>query len=195
MSGAAAKRAPYTRADFLAWERQQTDRYEFLDGVITMMAGGTWDHGTIGGNIFAFLHSALDGTRCYPQQQTQRLAPRHREDMTYPDVLVVCTEIEDKATEVDHATVLVEVVSENSRVRDFLKKWDLYRGVPELRHYLLLEQDRPVATLFSRGSEDEPWVETRIEGLEEAVELAAIGVTLPMVRIFVGTQVGKASER
>jgi hypothetical protein len=32
---------PWTVEDFLAWERRQPERYEFVGGVIRMMVGGS----------------------------------------------------------------------------------------------------------------------------------------------------------
>jgi hypothetical protein len=35
---------PWTVEDFLAWERRQAERYEFVGGVIRMMVGGSNTH-------------------------------------------------------------------------------------------------------------------------------------------------------
>jgi Uma2 family endonuclease len=37
--------------EFLAWERDQPERYEYAGGVITMMTGGSLDHSTIASNL------------------------------------------------------------------------------------------------------------------------------------------------
>ncbi len=40
-----------TLDEFLAWEREQPERYEFADGVVVvMMTGGSLDHSTIASN-------------------------------------------------------------------------------------------------------------------------------------------------
>ena len=186
MDGSAAKKKPYSRADFLAWEDRQKERYEFLDGVITMMAGGSWAHNTIAGNIHGMLYAALRGKDCRPQQQNQKLAPEQNDDVTYPDVVVVCGKVPGDATFVSHATVIVEVLSDSSRARDTLRKWDSYRAIPQLRQYLLVEQEKALVTMLTRDGEDAPWHETTVEGLKGRDDLTAIGVKLPMARIYEG---------
>ena len=52
---------PWTVEEFLAWEREQEERYEYVDGVIRMMAGGTLDHNMITGNVASGLRSQLRG--------------------------------------------------------------------------------------------------------------------------------------
>ena len=42
---------PWTVDDFLAWERRQAERYEFVGGVIRMMVGGSNAHTIIKGNV------------------------------------------------------------------------------------------------------------------------------------------------
>ena len=39
-------------------------RYEFIDGYVYMLAGGTADHSTINGNLVAAFKSALRGGPC-----------------------------------------------------------------------------------------------------------------------------------
>ena len=44
---------PWTVEDFLEWEAQHPERYEFIDGRILGMVGGSAAHATIKGNMFA----------------------------------------------------------------------------------------------------------------------------------------------
>ena len=53
---------PWTVDDFLAWERAQAERYEFVDGIVRMMVGGTLAHARIKGNVYAALREQLAGS-------------------------------------------------------------------------------------------------------------------------------------
>jgi Uma2 family endonuclease len=191
MSGATARRR-FTRADFLSWEERQPGRHEYLDGVIVAMAGGTQAHDVIAGNMFAALHSALRGSRCRPFQHNRKLVPRETEDVTYPDVMVVCKEAPDEAVAADEATVIVEVLSTGSRAGDYDRKWGSYRMIAALRHYVVVEQDKPVLTSYSRPSEADPWREERLEGLDASLALEAIGTELTLRAIYENTAVAVA---
>ena len=59
----AAPRA-WTVEDFLRFEAQEDERYEFVDGVILMMTGGSIAHSVIKLNLGAELRAALRGGRC-----------------------------------------------------------------------------------------------------------------------------------
>lgn len=50
--------------EFLAWENAQAERYEFVGGVITMMAGGTENHDLIGSNAIGLFYQLLRGSPC-----------------------------------------------------------------------------------------------------------------------------------
>jgi Uma2 family endonuclease len=51
--------------EYLELDRNSLDtRYEFIDGVVTMLAGGTTKHSRICVNMVSQLHTALRGKPC-----------------------------------------------------------------------------------------------------------------------------------
>lgn len=52
--------------EFLAWEREQPERYEFDGLVVRLMTGGSFDHSTIASNLWTALRDKLRGTGCRP---------------------------------------------------------------------------------------------------------------------------------
>jgi Uma2 family endonuclease len=179
---------PYTRGDFLAWEAEQEERWEFIDGLIRMMAGGTVAHNTIAGNIFAHLHAALRSGPCRPFQQNMKLAPAQNDDVTYPDVFVTCSPTEETDPTIATATVIVEVVSKSSREDDYERKFWSYEEISELHSYVIVEQDKAHVAVYTRSSSDEDWLRRNVSKLDESIELPSIGVSLPMRQIYEGTR-------
>jgi Uma2 family endonuclease len=57
---------PMSLGEFLAWERDQPERYEYAGGVVTMMTGGSAAHVTIAMNLAFALRHTLRGTGCRP---------------------------------------------------------------------------------------------------------------------------------
>ena len=49
---------------FTLEENSPDTRYEYLDGYVYMMSGGSANHATIGGNIYALLKGLLRGDSC-----------------------------------------------------------------------------------------------------------------------------------
>ena len=51
--------------EYLAFDHSSLDeRYEFIDGIVTMLAGGTVNHSRISVNLIVALNSLLRGKSC-----------------------------------------------------------------------------------------------------------------------------------
>jgi Uma2 family endonuclease len=74
--------------DFLAFEAEESERYEFVDGVVRMMTGGSAAHSAIKGNVFAELRAALRGGGCRVDVDDLKVVTGTA--VMYPDVLVIC---------------------------------------------------------------------------------------------------------
>src|SRR5437870_2613110 len=110
MSTVLRKEAYYiTPEDYLAAERIAETRHEYVAGMVHAMAGASWRHNIIVGNIFLALGNQLRGKRCIPFATDMRL--RIQESAAtfyyYPDVMVDCTGLEQNA--VTDPTVIFEV--------------------------------------------------------------------------------------
>jgi len=80
--------------EFLAWEHEQPERYEFADGVVTMMPGGSAAHVTIAMSIGFALRDVLRGTGCRPFGSDMKVIANGT--VRYPDVSVTCRPIDDR---------------------------------------------------------------------------------------------------
>jgi Uma2 family endonuclease len=54
----------FTPEEYFAWEEQQLERHEYIDGEVYAMSGGSIDHGNIAGNFLALLKPHLRGIGC-----------------------------------------------------------------------------------------------------------------------------------
>ena len=54
----------FTPEEYFAWEEQQLERHEYIDGEVYAMSGGSIDHGDIAGNFLALLKPHLRGIGC-----------------------------------------------------------------------------------------------------------------------------------
>ncbi|WP_051340100.1 Uma2 family endonuclease [Azospirillum halopraeferens] len=184
---------PCTRDDFLAWEATRSDRWEFVFGRVKMMAGGSVAHNLIAGNVFAALDAALGEGPCVPFRQNQRLAPAENDDLIYPDVLVTCRPLDDRAQTVASATLIVEVLSPSTRADDLDAKWSGYQRIDDLRHYLVPETDSMTAILYSRADATASWSYRRLTGPEAVIDLTALTVTLPLKALYRRTALARGA--
>jgi Uma2 family endonuclease len=168
---------------FLQWCLGQEGRYEFVNGEIVAMAGATERHDRVVGNLFVALAVRLRAKPCRPH--TGDLAVRTSHDkIRRPDVSVDCEPGRDAAIEAERPTAVFEVLSPSTRQTDLVLKLDEYRQIRDLRHIVLIEQMAPDIVVYSREEAGGAWVATPLHGLDAMMELAAIGVSLPLSELY-----------
>jgi Uma2 family endonuclease len=171
---------PWTLRDFLAWEQEQPGRYEFVDGLIVAMTGGTAVHATIKGNVFGSLRAQLRGRPCRVFSDSLKVVTD--EASHYPDVAVTCSPIAPSDEQLPDPVVIVEVLSRTTSDRDRGAKWVNYRTLPSLQHYLLVASHRRRVELLSRI--ERGWTLYILEPPDERVTLPAIGAELLLDEIY-----------
>jgi len=171
-----------TLADFLAWEEQQTERYERVCGVVWMMTGGTIDHNRITLNVSDALRQRLRGGKCEAFVNDIKVVSPE-EDVMYPDVLVACGDVGGQATLLEAPVVVVEVLSPSTASRDHGRKRWAYQTIASLEHYLLIDQNQPVVEVASRTA-DGSWRSVIHRGLEGRAQLTALGLEIGLDEIF-----------
>ena len=166
---------------FVRWHERQAETFEFLGGAPVMMAPASRAHTMLKGNVFAALRQALEGTRCTAYGDGIEI--RAHGISAIPDLVVSC-EPPDLSSPVETAPVLiVEIVSPTTALRDRVQKWEAYRRIPSLGHYMLVEQDRRLVELHTRKG-DIVFEERFIEA--GPVPLDAVGITLDVATIYAG---------
>jgi Uma2 family endonuclease len=173
-----------TVEEFLAWAGAQPDsRYELVDGEPVMMVGGSRSHARISGNLSAWLLEQLRGGPCEPfGSDFGVVLPGGRVNLRYPDASVSCTEEGEDALR--SPVLLAEVLSPSTEAYDRGAKAQAYRRLPSLRHLLLIEQGRPFIEHLHRASEGVDWTLTEVDGLDATIDLAAIGLVMPMAALY-----------
>lgn len=171
--------------EYLEFERNSTTRHEFLDGTIVAMSGSTPQHALLTVNVGATLHSALRGKPCRAYSGDLRLRIVKTGLSTYPDLSVVCDELqhaEDDPHAIVNPTVIVEILSPTSEAYDRGEKFSHYRQIPSLRHYLLVSQRERRLELFTRA-EGIGWTLAEA-GPGEHLSLSTIDIALSVDEIY-----------
>lgn len=173
-----------TPSEYLDWERQQPDRYEFYNGEIFAQAGGTRRHSLISANAIRSLGNLLVDGDCEVHSSDMRVHVEAADVYVYPDASVVCPPIEGEADDVISNPVLViEVLSPSTSDFDRGTKFGYYRQIPSLRDYLVISQDEyRVEHHFLR--QGELWALRDVEGIEEVLHLAGLEIDLPMSEVY-----------
>ncbi len=185
-----------TEADYLRTERTAADRHVFLDGEVWAMAGESPFHADITVNLVVLFGSQLEGKECRARTSNTKVrsgpaGPRPFGSTSglysYPDVVVVCGEpeyLDDKQDVLTNPTAVVEVLSPSTEAFDRGEKFERFRRWnPTLSDYLLVSQDRPWIDHFTRQP-DGTWRLAESHGLGAVCEVPAVGVRLPLARVY-----------
>jgi Uma2 family endonuclease len=182
-----ARRAPTDPDAFVAWENRQRFRYELIGGSVRMMTGGTLAHDRIAANVIASLHQALRGNPCAVHGSNLKVRSPVGAVM-YPDAFVRCGPADDEVTEVDDPVLVLEVESPRTKRYDMNEKRWAYQAIPTLRHILLIATGRRLAELATRDGEGR-WLSTLAQRDDARLSFEALGVSLTLAEIYVGTAI------
>ena len=173
----------FTAEDYLAWEEHRPEKHEYLAGEIFAMVGATDAHVTISLNLATLLRSHLRGSPCRVYMLDMKLRVETADAFFYPDLMVTCS-LEDRA--LPHfkrqPTLLVEVLSKSTAAFDRGRKFEIYRQLPSLREYVLIEQDRMSVDCFRRDERSQ-WV-LRAYGPGDRVELSSLEFSTPTEALY-----------
>ncbi len=170
---------------YLAWEELQPERHELVDGEVYAMTGALAPHNFISGNAYVWLRQALRGTPCSVFIDSHKLRINAQGGFLYPDVMVTCDPRDRRPEEprfISHPWLIAEVISDSTAADDRGHKFELYRGIETLTHYLLIEQDRPHADLFFKNEQGQ-WVLQPLQA-DGLIPIDRLGQPWPVASLF-----------
>jgi Uma2 family endonuclease len=169
---------------FLAWEDQQEERWEFDGHGPVAMVGGTLRHNIISGNLDAAFRRQLRAP-CRAYRETLRFRTS-RGTIRYPDLVVVCSRVQPSATEVPDPTIVFEILSTSTSRTDRVAKMLEYQATPSVMRYVLLEQDEIAATVVRRVNDT--WATAVLVGATQ-LELPELGAQVSLPELYADTEV------
>lgn len=178
---------PYTIADWVAFEDTQDRKQQLRNGEFVEMAGASYDHNAITGDLYVELAIALRGTGCEALGSDQRVHIDNRNGY-YPDIVVVCGEPQiDFAEAIRNPFLIVEVLSPSTAADDRGDKFADYRTRPSLQHYLLIEQTKPSIEHYEKGGSGLWTLVAEHHSLAEILTIRINGdttISLPLASIY-----------
>lgn len=177
----------FTLDEYFALERASERRFEYRDGEVVCMSGGSHQHAQLCRNLIRRLGNSLDGTSCqvFGSDLAVELpaAPPYR----YPDVSVVCGQASFRdiygLDVLQNPLLIVEVLSPTSEAYDRVRKFEQYCSVPSFAEYLLVAQDRPQVTQRLKR-DDGNWSEGVIDNIDAAVMPGTLNCALKMREVY-----------
>ena len=170
-------------------ERNSEIRHEYVDGELIPMPGTTLTHNDIAMNISVALRIAFRKRKCYVQMEAIRLRVSPTK-YRYPDVMAVCGErVTDEGTPPSllNPSLVVEVLSPSTTDTDLGKKSVEYRTLASVTDYLIVSSDEQFVLHYFR-KDARTWNVTDYKSKEDAIQIAALEVTLTLDEIYEGIE-------
>ncbi|PSB51223.1 hypothetical protein C7B67_11770 [filamentous cyanobacterium Phorm 6] len=173
----------FTPEEYFAWEEQQLERHELIDGRVYAMSGGTRNHSDIAGNILTTIKPHLRGSGCKTYNSDCRVNILNTRNYTYPDLSVTCDRRDNSSPQyITYPCLIVEVLSDSTEAYDRGKKFDKYRHNPNLIDYVLVSSDEMAIDIYHRNDVGDWLILSYRSG--DRVELKSIGLSLAIEQFY-----------
>jgi len=181
-----------TIEEFLAFTdtRPEEERWELIEGVPVLNPSPIDYHQIVVTNIVTYLaRTKLDaGAPWLPLIGTGTRVPASIHNLPQPDVMV--KEHAPTGSPVsDDALVVFEVLSKSNTKADQAWRRRIYSSVPNCQHYVTVSLKAVEVVAYDRANN---WKQRSIETLAGALELPALGVTIPVADIYRWTPLGQS---
>jgi Uma2 family endonuclease len=170
------------KAQFFAWLERQDRKHELADGRVVMLPYVTRPHSQISTNVILALGARLDPAR-FGMHGGEFAIDTGDRSIRFADIMVEPF-TQENAPSTANALLLVEVLSPSTMHVDFHEKLDEYKGLLALGTYLICAQDEARVWVWTRQDGAWPQAPEVLEGLDGAVEVPALGITLPLAEIY-----------
>jgi Uma2 family endonuclease len=180
----AAPQLRFTFREYLRVGAESSVKHEYLDGMILAMAGRTPDHAALAAAVTASLNRQLEGKKCRVYSADLRVRSLATGFAGYPDVTVVCDQLERDPEDPNTATnpaVVVEVLSPSTEPYDRGEKLRQYQQIPSNTDIVLVAHDKQQIDVWSRAGGS--WHVTSA-GTGERALLGVLGSTLDVDALY-----------
>jgi Uma2 family endonuclease len=176
----------FSAEEYLLLERESIEKHEYFRNEIFAMAGASARHNQIFSNLFIAAGIQLKGKPCQPYGSDLRIHIPENTLFTYPDISIFCGDL--LPSEVDKDTVvqptaLVEILSPSTRSYDRGDKFVLYRDIPTLKEFIIVDSESISIEVFyinSRGH----WELEEYKQLTQTLEIRSVGIRIPLTAVY-----------
>lgn len=171
---------------YFEMEEQAETKNEYYHGDIFAMTGASVRHNLIASNLITALSNQLREKDCFVFPGDIKLQVDPAKHYAYPDVSVVCGDIEyaqNREDVIANPAVIVEILSKSTWNYDMGTKFKAYRAIASLRDYIVIDQYSAFATHFHKNEEGQ-WALKDFEGLEDAIPIPSLGLEMDMEEIY-----------
>lgn len=177
-----------TLEEYLEFDANAEGRYEYYDGEVFEMSGGSPEHALLGSCIGFLLNAKVLSKGCLVYSSDVKIKVPTMPPYRYGDVSALCGQAvyEQIGNQklLTNPALIVEVLSPSTEKYDREKKFKAYKSIESLREYLLIWQDERFVTLYTKHNE-KFWFQSQYEA-GETLKLESLDCELSVDEIYQG---------
>jgi Uma2 family endonuclease len=173
-------------ADYLQLEDAAEERSEYCNGEIFTVSGNTLNHNRLLLNTAGELKAKLKKMPYLVFMIEVKLWIPQRNNFKYPDVMIIEGQpqyYENRKDILLNPIVIIEVLSDSTKDYDRGDKFQHYRTLESLQHYILINQDSIQVEHFKKIAPFE-WLLTELNQIEATLKLTNPDLTLALSDIY-----------
>lgn len=179
--------AKMTIEKYLAWELNQDIRYDYINGEVFAMTGGTIPHNDIALNLYTSLRPHLRPRGCRINVSDVKVQVTSKGPYFYPDLIVSCHPEDINARKfIQNPKLIVEVLSPGTSGKDREEKFRYYLTIPSLQEYILIDSEKISVERYCRG-EGRMWLYYPYT-TGDMITLSSIAFEFPIEMLYDGVR-------
>ena len=182
----AYQKSRYTIQEYLEMEKASTTKHEYHQGEVFAMSGAELKHNIIFTQLFTAISLQLKGSKCMPFGSDMRMNIPENTLFTYPDISIYCNDLIQSEFDEDTVilpTVIIEILSKSTKSYDRGQKFKLYREIPSLKEYILIDSESVLVEAFYIN-EKQNWELKEYKTLDENLAFVTFGFNVPLKAIY-----------
>jgi Uma2 family endonuclease len=166
---------------YLAFEEKSEVRHEYYFENLIEMAGASFLHNLISGNLFFILKMLLKDKPEHIFMESFKTFIKEENIFFYPDVMISLPELHEYYS--TQPVLIAEVLSESTRKFDMVDKFIQYQKLDTLQYYLLVEPDKHLVILYKKEV-NQDWQSNTYTSIADVIELPKLNISIALKDIY-----------
>ncbi len=187
----------YTLEEYAELEKNSEEKLEYFEGNVWSMAGASPTHEDIVSNTITELKTKLRGRGCKVYGSNLRVKVPIYPPYRYPDLTALCeTPVYENFFGLEiliNPALIIEVLSPSTADFDWSDKFTYYKSIESFTEYLLVDQNKPHVTLYTKQSAD-AWLQREYNTLSDKICLSSVDCEISLAEIYLDIEFPEISR-
>lgn len=148
-----------TYEEFVTISGNSEERFEYIDGEIFLLASSKVTHQNVLMELTVLFYNFFKGRSCKPAVAPFDITLKKNENdisIVQPDLMIIC-DMDEKTNDQDYytgiPTLIVEIISESTRRKDYINKLDLYLSCGVKEYWIVNPLSKEVTLFYFEENE------------------------------------------